>query len=147
MGAEARLDMATLLLGLLFVWGRIGFCLHPGLGNLGLCLKCACLSWTTRTAAGGRSSSRTSPSPAPWSGGPPSRPWRPLELEKTVNQSLIDIHKAADAKGDAHLCDYLEAEFLDEQVKGIKSIGVWITKIKRAGDGLGLHIIDKEIGS
>merc|ERR1712080_397112 len=27
-----------------------------------------------------------------------------LELEKTVNQSLIDIHKAADAKGDAHLC-------------------------------------------
>jgi hypothetical protein len=23
--AEARLDMATLLLGLLFVWGRIGF--------------------------------------------------------------------------------------------------------------------------
>merc|ERR1712080_166822 len=51
-----------------------------------------------------------------------------LKLEKTVNQSLIDIHKAA-------------------QVKGIKSIGVWITKIKRAGDGLGLHIIDKEIGS
>merc|ERR1712080_338241 len=66
-----------------------------------------------------------------------------LELEKTVNQSLIDIHKAADAKGDAHLCDYLEAEFLDEQVKGIKSIGVWITKIKRAGDGLGLHIMTR----
>ena len=42
--AEARLDMATLLLGLLFVRGRIGFGLRPGLGNLGLCLKCACLS-------------------------------------------------------------------------------------------------------
>ena len=42
--AEARLDMATLLLGLLFVWGRIGFGLHPGLGTLGLCLKCARLS-------------------------------------------------------------------------------------------------------
>jgi 3-isopropylmalate/(R)-2-methylmalate dehydratase small subunit len=39
-----RLDMATLLLGLLFVRGRIGFGLRPGLGNLGLCLKCACLS-------------------------------------------------------------------------------------------------------
>merc|ERR1711872_873190 len=43
--AEARLDMATLLLGLLFVRGRIGFGLCPGIRNLGLCLKCACLSY------------------------------------------------------------------------------------------------------
>merc|ERR1711971_797934 len=70
-----------------------------------------------------------------------------LELEKTVNQSLLDMHKASDGKGDAHLCDYLEAEFLGEQVEGIKEIGDMITKIKRAGDGLGLHIMDKEIGS
>jgi len=70
-----------------------------------------------------------------------------LELEKTVNQSLLDIHKISDEKGDAHFCDFLEAEYLGEQVEGIKSIGDWITKIKRAGDGLGLHIIDKEIGS
>merc|ERR1712098_781300 len=36
-----------------------------------------------------------------------------LELEKTVNQSLLDLHKACDAKGDAHLCDFIEAEYLD----------------------------------
>merc|ERR1711978_215285 len=70
-----------------------------------------------------------------------------LELEKTVNHSLLDLHKASDGKGDAHLCDFLEAEFLGEQVDGIKEIGDMITKIKRAGDGLGLHIMDKEIGS
>jgi len=70
-----------------------------------------------------------------------------LELEKTVNQSLLDIHKISDEKGDAHFCDFLEAEYLGEQVEGIKSIGDWITKIRRAGDGLGIHIIDKEIGS
>ena len=85
-----------------------------------------------------------------------------LELEKTVrfcrqvsvshfnsqvNQSLLDLHKASDGKGDAHLCDFLEAEYLGEQVEGIKQIGDLITKIKRAGDGLGLHIMDKEIGS
>merc|ERR1712233_30202 len=70
-----------------------------------------------------------------------------LELEKTVNQSLLDLHKSSDGKGDAHLCDFLEAEFLGEQVDGIKEIGDMITKIKRAGDGLGLHIMDKEIGS
>merc|ERR1711970_291626 len=70
-----------------------------------------------------------------------------LELEKTVNQSLLDLHKVSDNKGDAHLCDFLEAEYLTEQVEGAKEIGDMITKIKRAGDGLGLHIMDKEIGS
>merc|ERR1712227_241725 len=60
-----------------------------------------------------------------------------LELEKTVNQSLIDIH----------LCDFLESEYLSKQVEGIKAVGDLITKMKRAGDGLGLHIIDKEMGS
>ena len=53
----------------------------------------------------------------------------------------------SDSKGDAHLCDFLESEYLAEQVEGIKQIGDMITKIKRAGDGLGLHIMDKEIGS
>merc|ERR1711893_524336 len=67
-----------------------------------------------------------------------------LELEKTVNQSLLDLHTKAGDKGDAHLCDFLEGNYLNEQVDGIKEIGDMITKIKRAGDGLGLHIIDKE---
>jgi hypothetical protein len=40
-----RLDMATLLLGLLFVRGRIAArLLQPGDGNLDLCYKCACPS-------------------------------------------------------------------------------------------------------
>merc|ERR1719466_362176 len=65
-----------------------------------------------------------------------------LELEKTVNQSLLDMHKAAD--GDAHLCDFLEANFLDEQVDAIKEISAWITKLKRTGPGLGFHLIDKD---
>merc|ERR1712180_465951 len=68
-----------------------------------------------------------------------------LELEKTVNQSLLDLHSKAGDKGDAPLCDFLEGNYLNEQVDGIKEIGDMITKIKRAGDGLGLHIIDKEM--
>merc|ERR1711974_589036 len=62
-------------------------------------------------------------------------------------QSLLDLHKVAGDKGDGHLCDFLESEYLGEQVEGIRSIGDLITKIKRAGDGLGLHLIDKEMGS
>ena len=50
---EARLDMKTLVLGLLFVWGRIGFSLHPGLRNFGKCLKCTCVSWTSISQSGG----------------------------------------------------------------------------------------------
>jgi len=68
-----------------------------------------------------------------------------LELEKTVNQSLLDMHKAVGDKGDAHLCDFLESEYLNEQVDSIKEIADMITKIKRAGDGLGLHLMDKEM--
>merc|ERR1711936_793892 len=60
---------------------------------------------------------------------------------------LLDIHKVAGDKGDGHLCDFLESEYLSEQVEGIKAVGDLITKMKRAGDGLGLHIIDKEMGS
>merc|ERR1712061_241404 len=69
------------------------------------------------------------------------------ELEKTVNQSLLDLHKVAGDKGDGHLCDFLESEYLAEQVEGIKAIGDLIVKMKRAGDGLGLYLIDKEMGS
>merc|ERR1712193_395433 len=70
-----------------------------------------------------------------------------LELEKTVNQSLLDLHAAASKKNDPHLSNFIESEYLGEQVEGIKVIGDLITKMKRAGDGLGLHLIDKEMGS
>merc|ERR1712179_747816 len=66
---------------------------------------------------------------------------------RVVYQSLLDLHKVAGDKGDGHLCDFLESEYLGEQVEGIKAIGDLITKMKRAGDGLGLHLIDKEMGS
>jgi len=68
-----------------------------------------------------------------------------LELEKTVNESLLKLHVAAGNNGDAHLCDFLEANYLDEQVEGIKDIGDMITKLKRVGDGLGVHLFDKDL--
>merc|ERR1719410_1665383 len=57
-----------------------------------------------------------------------------LELEKTVNQSLLDIHKVAGDKGDGHLCDFLESEYLSEQVEGIKAVGDLITSLTRRWD-------------
>merc|ERR1719288_373443 len=68
-----------------------------------------------------------------------------LELEKKVHESILAMHKNADEHGDAQLTDFLEGEYLKEQVEAQKEIGDLITKMKRAGDGVGLHIIDKEL--
>ena len=43
------------------------------------------------------------------------------------------------------MTDFIEGEYLKEQVEAQKEIGDFITKMKRAGDALGLHIIDKEL--
>lgn len=68
-----------------------------------------------------------------------------LQLEQTVHKSLLELHKVADGHGDAQLTDFIEGEYLKEQVEAEKELGDLITKMKRAGDGLGLHIIDKEL--
>merc|ERR1719334_2934758 len=70
-----------------------------------------------------------------------------LELEKTVNQSILDMHGVASAREDPHLCDFLETHFLTEQVEAIKELSDWATKLKGVGAGLGEHIIDGEIGA
>lgn len=61
-------------------------------------------------------------------------------------QSLLDLHSVASSRTDAHLSDFLEGHFLDEQVESIKSIADMITKLNRVGaTGLGEYIFDKEL--
>ncbi|XP_054706241.1 soma ferritin-like [Uloborus diversus] len=67
-----------------------------------------------------------------------------LELEKTVNQALLDLHKVASSHDDAQMCDFLEAEYLTEQVEAIKKIADHVTNLKRVGTGLGEYVFDKE---
>ncbi|MCJ8738919.1 hypothetical protein PDJAM_G00041120 [Pangasius djambal] len=54
-----------------------------------------------------------------------------LQLEKTVNQALLDLHKLATDKGDPHLCDFLESHYLNEQVEAIKKLGDHITNLTK----------------
>lgn len=68
-----------------------------------------------------------------------------LGLEKSVNQSLLDLHKVADSHQDAQMTDFLEGEFLKEQVDAIKDIGDKISNLKRVGAGLGEYMFDKEL--
>ncbi|RNA26745.1 ferritin [Brachionus plicatilis] len=70
-----------------------------------------------------------------------------LDLEKKVNDSLLKVHAIASENNDAHLADFLESEYLEEQVHAIKELGEMISKLKRAGNGLGEYLFDKELHS
>ena len=69
-----------------------------------------------------------------------------LALEQRVNQSLLDLHAVADEHNDPHLGDFIEEEFLGEQVDGAFELAQMITKLKRAqSDELGLYLFDKSM--
>lgn len=67
-----------------------------------------------------------------------------LALEKSVNQSLLDLHEVAASHNDAQMTDFLEGHYLQEQVQSIKEIGDHVTNLKRVGPGLGEYMFDKE---
>jgi len=70
-----------------------------------------------------------------------------LNLEKQVNASLLSLHAVASTHNDPHLSNFLEEEFLTEQVESIKELGDHVTKLTRAGPGLGEFLYDKELQS
>ncbi|XP_059175569.1 soma ferritin-like isoform X1 [Physella acuta] len=67
-----------------------------------------------------------------------------LKLEKNINQALLDLHKLAETKYDTHLDEFVEEEFLEEQVDSIKLIASYVTQLTKAGPGLGEYLFDKE---
>ncbi|XP_042106771.1 uncharacterized protein LOC121819707 [Ovis aries] len=69
-----------------------------------------------------------------------------LLVEKNLNQALLDLHGLASARGDPHICDFLENHFLDEEVKLIKKMGNHLTNLRRlAGPqaGLGEYLFER----
>merc|ERR1719293_198350 len=65
-----------------------------------------------------------------------------LKMEINVNRALLDMHRVASNADDAQLCDYLESNFLEEQVESINSIAKVVRKLTRTGPGLGEHMVD-----
>ena len=68
-----------------------------------------------------------------------------LALEKDVNEKLLAIHRVAGENSDPQLCDFLEGEFLKEQVEAEKELADYITNLKRVGEGLGVYLFDKNL--
>lgn len=54
-----------------------------------------------------------------------------LDLEKQINNHLLNLHKISDEQSDAQFSDYLEGEFLKEQVEAISEISKIISVIER----------------
>lgn len=69
-----------------------------------------------------------------------------LTLEKDVNSSLLKLHELAGEASDPHLADFIEEEFLDDQVKSLKELADLITQLERCGnEGLGLYLFDQKL--
>ncbi|CAN0234233.1 unnamed protein product [Lampetra fluviatilis] len=68
-----------------------------------------------------------------------------MQLQKSINQSLLDVHGQGREKNDPQLCDFLK-DFLDEQVESIKKLGDHVTNLKRLGvpqSGLGEYLFGR----
>ncbi|XP_038300469.1 ferritin heavy chain-like isoform X1 [Canis lupus familiaris] len=56
-----------------------------------------------------------------------------LHLEKSVNQSLLELHKLATDKNAPLLCDFVETHYLHERVRSIKELGGHVTNLRKVG--------------
>eukprot|EP00158_Paraphelidium_tribonemae_P001428 Partr_v1_DN24397_c0_g2_i2_m31680 putative Stores iron in a soluble, non-toxic, readily available form. Important for iron homeostasis (By similarity) len=69
-----------------------------------------------------------------------------LQMEKDINSRLLKLHQVAESQNDSQLCDFIEGEFLGEQVEAMKRLADMLTNLSRVGnDGLGLFLFDKEL--
>jgi len=67
-----------------------------------------------------------------------------LQLEKNVNTALLEVHAIASKHNDPQMCDFIESNYLQEQVHSIKEISDYVTNLKRVGPGLGEYQFDHE---
>ncbi|KAK9283301.1 hypothetical protein L1049_011539 [Liquidambar formosana] len=66
-----------------------------------------------------------------------------LSLEKLTNEKLLHLHSVADRKNDVQLADFVESEFLSEQVEAIKKISEYVAQLRRVGKGHGVWHFDQ----
>merc|ERR1712076_298908 len=65
-------------------------------------------------------------------------------LEAVVTVLDLELQTKAMAKADFHLVTFVQENFLDNHIHYVKLIGDLVTKLKRAGDGLGIHMVDND---
>ncbi|KAL5568828.1 hypothetical protein UlMin_025403 [Ulmus minor] len=66
-----------------------------------------------------------------------------LSLEKLTNEKLLNLHSVAEKNHDVQLQDFVESEFLGEQVEAIKKISEYVAQLRRVGKGHGVWHFDQ----
>ncbi|KDP44711.1 hypothetical protein JCGZ_01211 [Jatropha curcas] len=66
-----------------------------------------------------------------------------LSLEKLTNEKLLNLHSVASKNNDVQLSDFVESEFLAEQVDAIKKISEYVAQLRRVGKGHGVWHFDQ----
>lgn len=70
-----------------------------------------------------------------------------LDLEKTVNENLLNLHKIGTEHDDPQFTDFLEGEYLKEQVEANYELAKVITQLKLInGNGHGIWQFNKHFG-
>ena len=68
-----------------------------------------------------------------------------LSLEKLTNEKLLHLHAVANKNNDVQLADFVESEFLGEQVEAIKKISEYVAQLRRVGKGHGVWHFDQAL--
>ncbi|KFK24662.1 hypothetical protein AALP_AA8G008800 [Arabis alpina] len=68
-----------------------------------------------------------------------------LSLEKLTNEKLLNLHSVASENNDPQLVDFVESEFLGEQIEAIKKISDFITQLRMVGKGHGVWHFDQRL--
>ncbi|RAL39244.1 hypothetical protein DM860_002777 [Cuscuta australis] len=66
-----------------------------------------------------------------------------LSLEKLVNEKLLHLHAVANKNNDVETQDFVEREFLEEQVEAIKKVADYVTQLRMVGKGHGVWHFDQ----
>ncbi|KAK4582319.1 hypothetical protein RGQ29_025483, partial [Quercus rubra] len=66
-----------------------------------------------------------------------------LSLEKLTNEKLLSLHSVADSNNDPQMADFIENEFLTEQVEAIKKISEYVAQLRMVGKGHGVWHFDQ----
>lgn len=84
----------------------------------------------------------TAPATADWGSGLEAMS-HALEMEKSVNQALLDVYRAAKHHDDIHALSFIQSKYITPQVDKIFTLSQYISNLERVGPGLGEYLFDK----
>ncbi|XP_072983621.1 ferritin-2, chloroplastic-like [Typha latifolia] len=66
-----------------------------------------------------------------------------LSLEKLTNEKLLNLHSVAERCNDVQMANFIENNFLEEQVEAVKKISEYVAQLRRVGKGHGVWHFDQ----